>query len=91
LFLIVFYCFYFFNVFSISFWDALWSQRIIGNGIVFLRGAIFLGYSAKKSSERKNSRKKVQASKNPKNEMEMKSSKIMFSKIYNASNEHIVN
>jgi hypothetical protein len=39
-------------------------------------GYIFGLLGQKKSSERKNSRKKVQASKNPKNEMEMKSSKF---------------
>jgi hypothetical protein len=44
--------------------------------LFFCGGLYFWATRQKKSSERKNSIKKVQASKNPKNEMEMKSSKF---------------
>ena len=51
-------------------------DRILEMHWIFCGRLYFWATRPKKSSERKNSRKKVQASKNPKNEMEMISSKI---------------
>jgi hypothetical protein len=67
LFLIVFYCFYFFRRFRIPLWDDVWSRQIIGNALDFLREAIFLGYSAKKNfREKKLEKKKSNQNKNQK-------------------------